>query len=145
MHVTTTCQTRYFCRTKPKGALLTVLQIKTSQRHCFNSFAVNQEHLCIFNTFILAQKSRTQNILYIICDLEYEKGASPHFNRFEICNKIAKKLKARRISFFLLNILRDMLPFIYNLHCRYTVFRIGETIVKRVTDDRSKANVSIFI
>ena len=47
-----------------------------------------------------------------ICDLEYEKVTSPQINHFEICNKIAKKLKARRIPFCLLNILRDMLPFI---------------------------------
>ena len=48
----------------------------------------------------------------LICDLEYEKVTSPQINHFEICNKIAKKLKASRIPFCLLNILRDMLPFI---------------------------------
>ena len=46
------------------------------------------------------------------CDLEYEKVTSPQINHFEICNKIVKKLKARRIPFFLLNIFRGMLPFI---------------------------------
>ena len=52
------------------------------------------------------------NSILIKCDLEYEKVTSPQINHFEICNKIAKQLKARRIPFFLLNILREMLPFI---------------------------------
>ena len=47
----------------------------------------------------------------IICDLEYEKVTSPQINHFEICNKIAKKLKARRIPFFLLNYIEGYVTF----------------------------------
>ena len=71
----------------------------------------NEESLPV-EVIFESKKANTAAEYIYICDLEYEKGASPHFNHFEICNKIAKKLKARRIPFLLLNILRDMLPFI---------------------------------